>query len=108
MNIVSLKTRLGLAGSRGSSRDTGANAESAKEQLRVAIVTASLGIAGAEKQAFFMIRALAEAGVAVRVYNLSRGGKYEEEVRRLQVESKWFGWLPHPLFRLPLLLAALP
>lgn len=78
----------------------GRNAEPTKERFRVAIVTASLGPGGAEKQAFYMARALAEAGVEVRVYNLSRGGEYEDALRRLHVEVKWIGWLPAPPFRI--------
>ena len=89
------------------SRGDRARTQPVREQLRVAIVTASLGISGAEKQAFYIVRALAEAGVAVRVYNLSRGGKYEVEVRRLQVEPEWIGRWPHPVLRLPLLVTAL-
>jgi glycosyltransferase involved in cell wall biosynthesis len=90
-----MKTRAGLAG------------EVADQELRVAIVTGNLYLGGAEKQAFYIARALAEAGVEVRVYNLSRGGQYEDALRRLRVESKWFGWLPGPLLRLPLLVTAL-
>src|SRR5258708_6424421 len=78
-----------------------------KERFRVAIVTASLGRAGAEKQAFYIVRALAEAGVEVRVYNLSRGGEYEDALRRLHVEMKWIGWLPAPPLRALLLVSAL-
>lgn len=77
------------------------------ERLRVAIVTASLGLAGAEKQAFYITRALADAGVAVRVLNLSRGGAYEDALRELNVEFRNFGWLPGLPLRLPLLMAAL-
>src|SRR5207244_5932606 len=84
----------------------GRNAEPTKERFRVALVTASLGPGGAEKQAFYMARALAEAGVEVRVYNLSRGGEYEDALRAMQVESKLFGWLPGFPLRLLLLLAS--
>jgi glycosyltransferase involved in cell wall biosynthesis len=75
--------------------------------LRVAIVTASLGLAGAEKQAFYMARSLAEAGVNVRVLNLSRGGEYEELLGKMNVPSTCFGWVPGMPFRLMLLIAAL-
>jgi len=82
-------------------------AEVRNDPLRVAIVTASLGLAGAEKQAFYMARALAETGVAVRVLNLSPGGAYEDALRELKVESRHFGWLPGAPLRIPILMAAL-
>ena len=75
--------------------------------LRVAIVTASLGLAGAEKQAFYIAKSLAEAGIAVRVYNLSRGGEYEEALREMHVESRCFGWAPSFPLRLALLVSSL-
>jgi glycosyltransferase involved in cell wall biosynthesis len=77
------------------------------EQLRVAVVTASLGLAGAEKQAFYMAKSLAEAGVDVRVYCLARGGEYAEALREMGVESTWFGRLPGALLRLTLLIRAM-
>lgn len=76
-------------------------------QLRVVVVTASLGMAGAEKQTFYIARALAEAGVAVRVLNLGPGGVYEDALRELKVDSRSFGWLPGVPLRIALLLAAL-
>jgi glycosyltransferase involved in cell wall biosynthesis len=64
-------------------------------------------LAGAEKQAFYMSRALAEAGVVVRVLNLGRREAYEDALHELNVESRSFGWLPGLPFRLSLLLAGL-
>jgi glycosyltransferase involved in cell wall biosynthesis len=78
-----------------------------EEKLRVAIVTASLGVAGAEKQAFYIARALAEAGIAVRVYNLGRGGEYADALHSLGVQSRCFGWLPTVPLRLLLLIFAM-
>lgn len=82
-------------------------AESPDDPLRVAIITASLGMAGAEKQAFYITRALSEAGVAVRILNLGPGGVYEDALRELKVESRHFGGLPGVPVRVALLLAAL-
>ncbi len=76
-------------------------------ELRVAIVTASLGLAGAEKQAFYITKALAEAGIDVRIYNLSRGGEYEDALRAINVESKYFGWPVGAPLRLALLVGSL-
>jgi glycosyltransferase involved in cell wall biosynthesis/peptidoglycan/xylan/chitin deacetylase (PgdA/CDA1 family) len=88
-------------------RNSSRNAKAPKERLRIAIVTAGLGLAGAEKQAFYMACALAEAGADVRVYNLSSGGVYEAALRQLQIDVRGFGWLPGFPLRLLLLLAGL-
>jgi glycosyltransferase involved in cell wall biosynthesis len=92
---------------RGESPAADSNAKVAREQLRVAIVTAGLEFAGAEKQTFYMARALAEAGVRVRVYHITNGGQYHDALRSLQIESTWLGRWPSPVFRLPFLLASL-
>jgi glycosyltransferase involved in cell wall biosynthesis len=77
------------------------------DQLRVALVTACLGVGGgAEKQSFYIARALAEADVEVCVYTL-RSGEYQDSLRRMGIESKCFGGLPGAPLRLMLLLAAL-
>lgn len=78
-----------------------------RERLRVAIVTAGLDYAGAEKQSFYIARALAEAGVRVRVYHIHDGGQYQDALRSLQIEAKWFGRLRSPFFRVPRLLTSL-
>jgi len=91
----------------GESPEAGSNVKVAREQLRVAIVTAGLEFAGAEKQTFYMARALAEAGVRVRVYHITNGGQYHDALRSLKIESTWLGRWPSPVFRLPFLLASL-
>lgn len=108
------------------------NAELPGERLRVAIVTAGLGLGmgGAEKQAFYMARSLAEAGVDVRVCDVNTPDVYErhlcamqtdsiarsryravhddhESLRRMQVELKCFGTLPGLPLRMLLLIAGL-
>ncbi len=95
----------------------GRNADQPREPLRVAIVAyCMLAGGGAEKQAFYIARELAQAGVKVRAYNvhgLSHGrvhgvhSTYEDALRRMNVESQRFGWLPGLPFRLLILLAAL-
>jgi glycosyltransferase involved in cell wall biosynthesis len=77
------------------------------DRLRVAVLTGSLGSAGAEKQSYYIARALIEAGVDVRVFTMLRGGEYEEPVRRLGVEPTWIGWLPSPPLRISLLASQL-
>ena len=91
----------------GEPRKSGSNVKVAREQLRVAIVTSGLEFAGAEKQTFYIARALAEAGVRVRVYYINNGGRYHGPLRSLQIESRWLGRWPSPVFRLPFLLASL-
>ncbi|HWX21811.1 MAG TPA: glycosyltransferase family 4 protein [Candidatus Binatia bacterium] len=50
--------------------------------LCVAIVASSLRLAGAEKQTFYMARALREAGIDVRLLYLGDGGYYETLLRK--------------------------
>jgi len=88
-------------------RTPGSPESSPSQKLRVAVITANLGLAGAEKQAFYIARALAGAGVDVRVWNLARGGEYQDALRRLHIPAHWFGWLPGLPLRLLVLLAGL-
>ena len=53
--------------------------------LRVAVVSSSLRLAGAEKQTVYLTRALHEAGADVRFFYLGEGGYYEEVLRRMGV-----------------------
>ena len=53
--------------------------------LRVAVVSSSLRLAGAEKQTAYLTRALLEAGADVRFFYLGEGGYYEEILRRMGV-----------------------
>jgi glycosyltransferase involved in cell wall biosynthesis len=50
--------------------------------LRVAIIASSLKLAGAEKQTFYMARALHRAGIEVRLYHLGGGGHYESALHQ--------------------------
>lgn len=77
------------------------------ERLRVAIVTGSLRGAGAEKQAYLIVRGLQAAGVDVRVYCLNQGGVYETAMRTLGVEPTFFGRFQLAPLRLFDLIAAL-
>lgn len=53
--------------------------------LRVAMVATSLRLAGAEKQTYYMARALHQAGIDVRFYYLGAGGYYETRLRQAGV-----------------------
>lgn len=52
---------------------------------RLALVSSSLKLAGAEKQTVYMARALRDAGVDVRFFYLGGGGHYERVVRQMGV-----------------------
>jgi glycosyltransferase involved in cell wall biosynthesis len=55
------------------------------QSLRVAIIASSLRLAGAEKQTFYMARALHQAGVEVRLYQLCGEGHYEPVLQQCGV-----------------------
>ena len=76
------------------------------EGLRVALIVGTLCQGGAEKQLFYMARALHRAGIAVRVYSLTKGGFYERALQSSGIQSIFIGRFSSPMFRL-LLLAAL-
>jgi len=77
------------------------------DRLRVAFVAGTLGQGGAEKQLVYMVRALLQAGVDVRVYALTRGELHEPALKALGVEPTWVGSHGHPLARLTSLALAL-
>jgi glycosyltransferase involved in cell wall biosynthesis len=76
------------------------NRNSAVPRLRVALLAGSLSRGGAEKQLFYIARALFELGVDVRVYSVTRGEPYEENLKAVGVPVHWFGRLGNPLLRL--------
>jgi glycosyltransferase involved in cell wall biosynthesis len=76
-------------------------------RLRVALVAGTLDRGGAEKQLLYMARALAGAGVDVRVYSLGRGEFFEAELRRIGIPPIWIGRHAHPVLRIIALLRAL-
>jgi glycosyltransferase involved in cell wall biosynthesis len=69
-------------------------------QLRVAIVASSLQLAGAEKQAFYMARALHRAGLAVQIFHLGSGGHYETRLRQAGVPVRQIYQPKRPLIML--------
>jgi len=80
------------------------------EVLRVALIADCLGekgglMGGAERQSYYMIRALTEAGVDVRIYSvIDSNTAYADALRHMGVESRHFGWMPGFPLRLLLLL----
>lgn len=79
----------------------------ADDRLRVALVACSLGLAGAEKQTYYISKALLRRGVDVRIYCMMRGGKYQEALRHEGIDANWIGWIPTPPLRAGLLVSRL-
>lgn len=61
------------------------------EKLRVAFLADSLTQRGAEKQMFYMIQALQEVNIDVRVYTLVRGGYYDKQLQEIGISPVEIG-----------------
>jgi glycosyltransferase involved in cell wall biosynthesis len=59
--------------------------------LDVCFVAGTLGLGGAERQLFYMTKALHGAGARVRVLSLTQGDYWEHRVRELGVPVSWVG-----------------
>jgi glycosyltransferase involved in cell wall biosynthesis len=70
------------------------------DSLRVALLAGTLGRGGAEKQLVYIVGALRDAGVGVRVYTLKEGEFYEAALRDAGVSPIAVGRAAHPAFRL--------
>ena len=70
------------------------------EPLRVALVAGSLTNGGAEKQLVYIAKALAEAGVEVQVYCVTRGEFHQTSLAAMGLEPIWFGQRRNPLLRI--------
>ncbi len=73
------------------------------DTLRIALVAGSLGQGGAEKQLLYMVRALHQAGVQLKVFSLTRGEVYQEKLSALGHTPVWIGRRSSPLARIVLL-----
>ncbi|GAB1472145.1 glycosyltransferase [Chloroflexota bacterium] len=82
-------------------------AENNHKGLRVAFIAGTLGQGGAEKQLVYMVRALLQAGVTVRVYSLTRGEYYESTLQALGIQPQWIGKYSSPVVRLIILMISL-
>jgi glycosyltransferase involved in cell wall biosynthesis len=76
------------------------------QPLRVAVVASSLQLAGAEKQAFYMARALYGAGNEARFFHLGGDGRYETVLRQAGVPFRRIYFPNRPLLMLARLAAA--
>jgi glycosyltransferase involved in cell wall biosynthesis len=68
--------------------------------LRVCFVAGTLGQGGAERQLFYMLQALQEAGACAKVLSLSQGEFWESPIRGLGIEVSYVGGSSSRLKRL--------
>lgn len=73
----------------------------------MALIAGSLGRAGAEKQLVYAARTLAEQGILVRVFALTRGEHYEAELLRRGITVTYVPLGNYPPLRLVVLACAL-
>lgn len=60
-------------------------------ELRIGVVAGTLGQGGAERQLYYLLRALRHNGTDVRLFCLTQGEFWEERVRELGVPITWVG-----------------
>lgn len=68
--------------------------------MKVCFLVGTLGRGGAEKQLLFMLRALKQKGVAVRVVCLTRGECFENEIKKEGIKIEWLGKSKYRIVRL--------
>ena len=76
------------------------------EALRVGFIVGSLVQGGAEKQLVYLVKALAQAGVQVRLFTLTRGEYYDAILRNAGFDMVWIGQRGSPLLRIGALASA--
>lgn len=69
------------------------------ERLRVALIAGGLGLGGAEKQLVYLARSLLTLGVDLRIYCITRGEHFEEQLSSLGLTPTWIGRFSNPLVR---------
>lgn len=68
--------------------------------VKICFLVGTLGRGGAEKQLFYMLRALHQSGIGVRVICLTRGECYEEKIRNAGINVEWIGESENRIARL--------
>ena len=68
--------------------------------LRVCFLAGTLGQGGAERQLFYMLRALKNIGTDAMLLTLTSGEFWEESIRALEIPVIWVGRTPSRLARL--------
>lgn len=76
-------------------------------ELKVCFLAGTLGCGGAERQLYYILRALKEAGAAVRLLTLTRDEFWEQPIRDLGVPITWVGKAKSRLARLATIVGAL-
>jgi glycosyltransferase involved in cell wall biosynthesis len=61
------------------------------KRLRVAFIAGTLGQGGAERQLYYILRALKSCGSSVRLLSLTRGEFWENPIRELGIPVIWVG-----------------
>src|SRR5262245_54420855 len=74
--------------------------------LRVCFIAGTLGQGGAERQLFYILRALVESGAEPSVLSLGRNEFWEARIRSLGVPTEWVGRRTSRLARLGTVIAA--
>jgi len=77
------------------------------EDMRICLLAGTLGQGGAERQLFFIAKALQESGARVRLLSLTRGEHWEAPIGRIGVPVTWVGQNPGRLQRLARICAEL-
>ena len=75
------------------------------QSLRIAFLTGSLGMGGAEKQLVYLVRALHKAGVELHLFTLAEHGYYEPALQNLGIPLVWIGQSGNELRRLQVLVS---
>lgn len=68
--------------------------------MKICFLVGTLARGGAEKQLVYMLRALSETGIPVKVLSLTRGESYEKEIHDLGISVEWTGASPNRAARL--------
>jgi glycosyltransferase involved in cell wall biosynthesis len=69
-------------------------------QLKICFLAGTLGQGGAERQLFYILQALCQAGATARLLSLDRGGIWEERIKTLGISVGCLGDNPSRLKRL--------
>jgi glycosyltransferase involved in cell wall biosynthesis len=75
--------------------------------LKVCFIAGTLGQGGAERQLYYILRALWQSGASLRVLSLTRGEFWEQKIRELGIQVTFVGQRGSKLLRLSRIVAAL-
>lgn len=76
-------------------------------QLKICFIAGTLGQGGAERQLFYILKALRQSNASLRLLCLTRGEFWEEKVRELGIPVTWVGHQASRLARLGAIISAL-